>query len=221
MDITSISTQSASASAQAGTQLNANFDTFLTLLTTQLQNQDPLEPLDTETFTEQLVQFSNVEQSIQTNQNLEALIALQANSQTQSALSMVGHVTTINTDIAGFDGAQIEWQATLPQDVTNAAARVVDATGATIATLPLAAAAGEQTVIWNGQNAAGEWAEPGLYQLQIDASAADGSDLPSTVSLRTVAEAVSFVNGTPTLEINGAQYALNQVTRIDVAATRD
>ena len=76
MDITALSSPS-TQQPQAFSQLTENFDTFLTLLTTQLRNQDPLSPLDTEKFTEQLVQFASVEQSIQTNQHLEALLALE------------------------------------------------------------------------------------------------------------------------------------------------
>ena len=90
MDIASLtaSAQTQSASSTAFSSLTENLDTFLTLLTTQLQNQDPLEPLDTEQFTQQLVQFAGVEQSIQTNSNLETLIALQSSSDRSSALEL-------------------------------------------------------------------------------------------------------------------------------------
>jgi len=89
MDITAIaSQQTQAASSSAFSSLTTNFDTFLTLLTTQLRNQDPLDPLDTEQFTQQLVQFAGVEQSIQTNSNLETLIALQSSTYRAGALDL-------------------------------------------------------------------------------------------------------------------------------------
>src|SRR5258708_30563484 len=87
--------QAPSAATSSGVaSLNSNFNTFLTLLTTQLQNQDPLSPLDTNQFTQQLVSFSEVEQQINTNTNLQSLIAMQNTSQALSALPLVGQ--TIN-----------------------------------------------------------------------------------------------------------------------------
>jgi flagellar basal-body rod modification protein FlgD len=74
--------------------LAANFETFLTLLTTQLQHQNPLEPLDTNQFTEQLVSFAGVEQQLRTNDQLEALLKLQKVGYNVTALGFVGsHVT--------------------------------------------------------------------------------------------------------------------------------
>jgi flagellar basal-body rod modification protein FlgD len=77
----------AAANSTAASQLAGNFNEFLQLLTTQLQNQDPLSPLDPNQFTQELVQFSSVEQQIQTNQSLTTLISLQQNAQVTSALA--------------------------------------------------------------------------------------------------------------------------------------
>ncbi len=62
---------------QSGLKLADDMQQFLTLLTTQLQNQDPLSPMDSTEFTNQLVQFSQVEQQITSNQKLDSLLALQ------------------------------------------------------------------------------------------------------------------------------------------------
>src|ERR1700688_4735839 len=79
-----------SSSSSASNLLGTNFNTFLTLLTTQLKNQDPTSPLDTNQFTSQLVQFSQVEQAINTNTNLQALINIQEGQQSVAALPLVG-----------------------------------------------------------------------------------------------------------------------------------
>jgi len=84
----------ASAAQAAGTgasqQLAGNFDTFLQLLTTQLQNQDPLSPFDTNQFTQQLVEFAGVEQQVNMNTNMQTLIAMQQTTEATSALQLVG-----------------------------------------------------------------------------------------------------------------------------------
>jgi hypothetical protein len=95
MDVTpatSASTTSAAANAQKS--LSGNFETFLTLLTTQLKNQDPLSPMDSNQFTQQLVQFSQVEQQINSNKNLESLIALTKSQSATSAVSYLGKTLT-------------------------------------------------------------------------------------------------------------------------------
>src|SRR2546430_16214955 len=68
-----------------------NFDTFLTLLTTQLQNQNPLDPLDTNQFTQQLVQFAGVEQQLKSNDQLKSLVELEKSAQSTQALVYVGN----------------------------------------------------------------------------------------------------------------------------------
>ena len=80
----------------------SNFNTFLTMLTTQLKNQDPLSPMDTSQFTQQLVSFSEVEQQINTNNNLQQLIQLQTTNQAISAAPLVGDTIQYNQDNAAL-----------------------------------------------------------------------------------------------------------------------
>src|ERR1051326_9398368 len=89
---TAASTGGSAADAQK--TLSSNFDTFLTLLTTQLKNQDPLQPMDSNQFTQQLVQFSQVEQQINSNKNLESLISLTKSQTTTAAVSYLGKTLT-------------------------------------------------------------------------------------------------------------------------------
>src|SRR5580692_10651622 len=77
------------SSGDAMNQLSGNFDTFLTLLTTQLKNQDPTSPMDSNEFTQQLVEFSQVEQQIDTNTNLQTLIT---QGQSQSGAYATGYL---------------------------------------------------------------------------------------------------------------------------------
>src|ERR1700675_2201733 len=87
---TSNTSTAQAAGAVGSQQLAGNFDTFLKLLTTQLQNQDPLSPLDTNQFTQQLVEFASVEQQVNMNSNLQTLISMQQSSESLQALQLVG-----------------------------------------------------------------------------------------------------------------------------------
>src|SRR5271167_1366015 len=78
------------------TEIASNFTTFLQLLTTQLQNQDPLSPMDTNQFTQQLVEFAGVEQQMKTNDTLSTLVSLQQTAQTTQALTLVGATVVVN-----------------------------------------------------------------------------------------------------------------------------
>src|SRR5579872_48390 len=99
-------TQTAQAAATAGSQqLAGNFNTFLQLLTTQLKNQNPLEPLDTNQFTQQLVEFSSVEQQVNMNANLQTLISMQQTSEATSALQFLGANVTVNGNTASLSNA--------------------------------------------------------------------------------------------------------------------
>ena len=109
---------------------------FMNLLVTQLRNQDPLEPLDTEKFTEQLVQFAGVEQSIQTNQHLEALLALQTASSNETALAMVGRIASVESDVATLTSESARWTYELPTNAAASNVAIVDARGAVVAARP-------------------------------------------------------------------------------------
>src|ERR1700716_1427385 len=86
---------SASSASSAGTTLAGNFQAFLTILTTQLKNQNPLDPLDSNQFTQQLVQFAGVEQQLKSNDQLKTLIDIQKSAQATQALIYVGNTVAV------------------------------------------------------------------------------------------------------------------------------
>ena len=107
MDVNA-ATAAASQTATAKTSLSGNFDMFLRLLTTQLQNQDPLEPLDSTKFTEQLVSYSQVEQQINTNANLEALLALTKAGAGSIAVSYLGKTAVTAGPLTALDDDDLD-----------------------------------------------------------------------------------------------------------------
>src|SRR5438552_9222139 len=103
-----------SLSSTTDTTLAGNFQTFLTLLTTQLQNQNPLDPLDTNQFTQQLVQFASVEQQLKTNDQLTTLVSLQQTAQSTQALTFVGKTAVVDGSTAALSNSSATWELNVP-----------------------------------------------------------------------------------------------------------
>src|SRR5205085_8749033 len=103
-----------SLSSTSGATLAGNFQSFLTLLTTQLKNQNPLDPLDTNQFTQQLVQFAGVEQQLKTNDELTSLVSMQQATQSTQALAFVGKTAVVSGSTASLTNAQATWDLSIP-----------------------------------------------------------------------------------------------------------
>lgn len=181
-------TNAATSTAAAGTgssalgTLSSNFDTFLTLLMTQLKNQDPTSPLDTNQFTSQLVQFASVEQQINTNRSLGQLISLTQSGQVIQSSAMVGNRVEVASDQLSLQGGSAALKFTAPSDgPVNVA--IYGANGAKIADSLVYATAGSNEWSWNGRNGSGTLMRDGAYRVAVTGSAADGSAraLPFTV----------------------------------------
>ena len=207
MDIASIAATQTGA-ATAGSRIAADFNTFLTLLTAQLQNQDPLDPLDTDKFVSQLVEFSSVEQSIETNRNLEALIALQSTAQTSNALALLGERIVFPGDRAVAAGGAAEWRYQVPEGASAVALTVTDAQGRVVARGAGSAAAGEHAYVFN------EAVDGETYRLAVAAVDRSGASLvANTRSLATVTS-VANIAGAPSLSTPLGEVALADVTRV-------
>src|ERR1043165_493432 len=115
--VTSSSTTSSSTTTNGidGDTIAGNFQTFLTLLTTQLQNQNPLDPLDTNQFTAQLVQFAQVEQQLKSNDQLATLVSLQQTAQNTSALEYVGQTVDVDGNTTVLKNGEATWQLSVPK----------------------------------------------------------------------------------------------------------
>ena len=113
-------TNSSTSTDNAGlAQLADNFNSFLTLLTTQLQNQDPLDPLDTNQFTQQLVEFTSVQQQVDMNTNMQTLISLQQTSEASSAMQYLGANVTLSGSTATLAaGSPATWSLNSPSPAT-------------------------------------------------------------------------------------------------------
>src|SRR5437868_7937413 len=113
--------------------LAGNCQTFLTLLTTQLQNQNPLDPLDTNQFTQQLVQFAGVEQQLKTNDQLTSLVSLQQTAQSTQALGFVGKTAVVDGTTAALTNSAATWTLNVPSN-SNVTVNISNSSGQTVFT---------------------------------------------------------------------------------------
>ena len=210
MDISPVSSGSAATRSQS--QLAANFDTFLTLLTAQLKNQDPLEPMDSNEFTQQLVQFSQVEQQINSNKNLESLIALTKARSSADAVSYLGKTLTLTDGRAALMGGEAHWAYSLDNDAANATLTIRNMHGDVVYTAPAETSAGLHSFTWNGMGSGGATLPPGPYQLLVTAKTTDGGAIPTRVASQGVITEVDLTGSEPMLMIGPLGVPISKAT---------
>jgi flagellar basal-body rod modification protein FlgD len=203
---------SSAAPTVDNTMIASNFTTFLQLLTTQLQNQNPLDPLDTNQFTQQLVQFAQVEQQMKSNDQLATLISLDQAAQATTALAYVGATVVVDGTTAQLNGSA-HWNLNVSKPV-NATVTIKDATGQTAYTSSFAINPGNQGFTWDGKGNDGTQWPDGNYTMTV--SAVDTNKQPTAVSteIEAVVDSVDLTQNPPLLSINGQNYTLSQVKRI-------
>ncbi len=203
-----------SLSSTAGSTLAGNFQTFLTLLTTQLQNQNPLDPLDTNQFTQQLVQFASVEQQLKTNDSLTTLVSLQQTAQSTQALTFVGKTAVVNGSTAALTNSSATWDLNVPTN-SNVNVSITNSTGQTVFTGSYAVNAGNnQPFTWNGQGNDGTQWPDGKYNLTATAADSAGNSVAVSTQIQGVVSSVDLTQSPPLLSINGQTYTVNQIKSI-------
>ena len=204
--------QSDSRSALTG--LADNLDNFLTILTTQLQYQDPLSPLDTHEFTNQLVLFAGVEQDIQGNSSLEKLIALQQNNVAVGAVSYIGQTIEATGQANMLRNSEAKFTYTLPANAESAVLQITDAGGRVVLTAPAETTAGRHEFVWDGKNSLGDSVPEGPYSITVAALDPTEQALPVTYSVSGRVTGVEMIGGDAALTLGDVVIPLAQVTRI-------
>lgn len=208
-----------SQSSTASAALAGNFDTFLKLLTTQLQHQDPTNPMSSDQFTQQLVQMSGVEQSIQTNRNLETLLTAYSIQNSNLSVSLLGkEITGSGTGALLADG-EATWSFAVAGDAPDTTLQVINSDGATVYTEKMDAAKGDHQFAWDGKDSQGNEMPDGTYFLKIVAN--DSTGQPVAVDTRTtgVVTAIDLSTTDPLLTVNGAQIRYSQVVSVKTPET--
>jgi len=209
-------TSSASSLANTGSQqLAGNFDTFLQLLTTQLQNQDPLDPLDTDQFTEQLVEFASVEQQVDMNTNLQTLISLQQTSEATSAMQFLGSSVTLSGNTATLSSSSpATWSISSPSPATGTVT-VSNSSGQVAYTGTISLNSGTNSFSWNGQGTNGVAWPAGTYTLAVNATGANGQPVTTTSQIQGVVTGVNLSHSPPQLIIGGQSYPISAIQSIN------
>ena len=208
----------AQATINSGTSgLAANYETFLSLLTAQLKNQDPTSPVDSNAFTAQLVQMSGVEQQLLTNQLLTSLVS-------QGASGMAGGVNYIGKQVtAAFAATELQdgkanWSYELANgNATDVKLEIVDSTGKTVWTGQAPdKTAGLHDFVWDGKTTAGaQLPDGGVYTLKITAQNGAGTAIASQVLTRGIAKGVEMYNGQAYVTIGGAIVPLSSIISVE------
>src|SRR5438477_7913391 len=212
----SVGTAGASANATSllGQQeIASNFQEFLKLLTTQLKNQDPLSPLDTNQFTQQLVAFASVEQQLKTNSDLDKLVTLNRTSQATAALSFVGSQVTADGSTTQLKNGVAVWNITSPRPATGSVS-IVDQNGNTVWTGQQALDTGAQSYSWNGRTSTGAVAPDGLYTIQITAQDAAAQSVVVSTQYTGTVTGVDLSGSQPLLQVGSSYLTISQIRSI-------
>ena len=205
----------ASAAEKARTTLGGDFETFLTLLTTQLKNQDPIEPMDTNEFTSQLVQFATVEQAIQQNENLETLIDMQKGTGVNTAAQYMGRFVQAEGNSGYLSGGVAAFSYSLPSKATTAQVTITDEGGQVVFNGNAPTNVGLNDVIWDGSNTfTGKTMEDGVYKIAITAKDAAGEPITATTYTTGFVNGVSLSGDTPKLKIGTIEFEAGKVLAI-------
>jgi flagellar basal-body rod modification protein FlgD len=171
--------------------LNADFETFLRLLTTQMQNQDPLQPIESTEFVSQLAQFSAVEQQVKTNQQLETILEQMSGGSAAQLSQWLGREVLVEAPLS-HAGGSVTLHPTSPEmQATTAALVVTDAEGRAVAEVPFTP--GNDSVIWSGGMTDGGEAPPGVYT--FSARYGDGEGATETAPVERYARVLEARNG--------------------------
>ena len=207
-------TASQSAANAASAKLSGNYSMFLTLLTTQLKNQDPTDPMKSADFTNQLVQYSSVEQQIQTNKNLESLLSANVFQAANTAVGLIGkQIESISNGALLKDG-QANWTLSLANAAPNTTLQVLDKNGATVYSEKIDGAMGDQQFTWDGTDSSGNAVSDGTYFLQVAANDASGQAVASSVRTKGIVTSVDISSSNPVVTVNGAQILYSDVTNV-------
>lgn len=209
---TQVSTQSTGGTAATdGTTgqaalnaLSGNFQSFLGMLMTQLQNQDPTSPLDSNQFTQELVAFSGVEQQINTNNSLTQLIQLTQSGELMQAAAMTGKQVDVTSDQMplqnGSGSVQFSLNAAEPVAIA-----IANASGQVVKTAMIDGQAGANSWTWNGISDTGAQMPDGAYDVSVYGAGASGTTAPVPFTVG------GTVTGTQNTSGNGMQLQLGPV----------
>lgn len=217
--VSNTSTTTTTGTSSSLDKLTSDFNNFLQLLTIQLQNQDPTEPMDTDKMTQQLVQFTGVEQQIKMNQSLDSIVGLQRETRTSTALSYIGKEVEYEGEelILNQKGATSVFSYELPQDVDAVEVRIYDADGQEVRAVVGPATEGEHLIAWDGKDQNGNAVEAGAYSVTVKAVDSENEEVEVVQHMRGLVDGVQIDGEKAILSIGALNLPMEEVERIYLA----
>ncbi|MGV7033562.1 flagellar hook assembly protein FlgD [Methylobacterium symbioticum] len=214
------STTAATSTGTSAQEIAGNFTQFLTLLTTQLKNQNPLDPMDTNQFTQQLVQFAGVEQQLKTNDRLDNILTSSKAASSATATSYIGQAITadgLSADLTS--GGSASWTLNAARAATKAVVTILDSKSNVVGTQTTSLTAGSQAFTWNGRTASGMNAPAGTYTIKVSAQDATGASVTVDTSTSGTVSQVDLSGAAPVLLVGSKRIPLSSVQRVGLSTT--
>lgn len=207
----------ASTSTVSRKTIAEDFDTFLTLLTTQLKNQNPLDPLDTDQFTQQLVQFTGVEQQLKTNDYLAAMMLSAQSAGNSQAVSYVGKIVTASGSKSELVDGRAAWTFAVAKPA-NVTISVRDEAGNVVFRKQGSVAQGESVFVWDGVGDDGRKKPDGSYSITVEGRDEEGSLVEVLTEMTGQVTGVDFTGSEPVLIVGNARVNLSGVLSVRAAS---
>jgi flagellar basal-body rod modification protein FlgD len=201
--------------------LNDTYNNFLLLLTKQLQNQDPLNPMDTAQFTQQLVGFSQVEQQIASNKSLERLISLQSSTNAFNAVGFLGNEVAVDSDRVSLKDGKAKFQYEIEHSAGQAVLSVYDSRGQIVLVQEANKGVGSYNVDWNGKDAFGNQLPDGQYRVAVSYADQSGKTYSSKITSFGVVDSTEIADGEVKLFVGPVGFSIDKVLKVTKPAAAD
>lgn len=218
-----LSAKSTSAVSASGTgansttgnqQIAGNFTQFLTLLTTQLKNQNPLSPMDTNQFTQQLVQFAQVEQQLKANDRLDGIASSAKNSEAASLSSYIGKSITTDGITSELGSTGATWSLSAPRATSKATITISDSKNNVVGIQTQHLIAGTQSFSWDGRTSSGLKAPAGLYTIKVDAVDASGQKVTVDTAVSGKVDGIDLAGSAPALLVGKNRVTTSAIKQV-------
>jgi flagellar basal-body rod modification protein FlgD len=217
MAVSAVDTATATNTVNAGIgSLASNFQTFLSLLTTQLKNQDPLSPLDTNNFTQQLTAMTGVQQQLLTNQLLTQMISQGQVGLSGSAVNLIGKQVTAENPTMTLTDGKIDFGYSLDKGAVDTTLEILDANGQTVWSGKASDnAVGPHALEWNGKSSTGrQLPDGGVYTLRVTSTDASGAPVAAVTTTTGLVTRVENIDGQTVLTIGAGKALITNITGV-------
>jgi len=204
-----------SKTASGKAALATSYQTFLVLLTSQLKNQDPLKPMDTDQFTQQIVQMTGVEQQLLSNDLLQKLVANASSGSNLNAVGLIGKTVTAATADSNLKASEAKWTYEFDAAAKDASIEIRNAKGALVWKGPAPSLdTGQHEFTWNGKTTDGAQQEDGVYTIKVVAHDTSDKLLAYKTYATGLATALEQSNGDTLLRLGGVKVGISSIIAV-------